>query len=106
MTDYLDRFINAWKSGNPQLLADELDSDGDGVAEDITERLIISRKVVMAARAAELLQNYEGTILLLVGAAHFIGESGIPSLMSKQGFNISQVTTGGEMIPFIPSPGP
>ena len=106
MTVYLERFIDAWKSGNPGLLADELDSDGDGVAEDIAERLIIIRNVAMAVRAGELLHDFEGTILLVVGAAHFIGESGIPSLMSDQGFEVSQVTTAGELIPFNPEAFP
>ncbi len=102
MTDYLERFIDAWKSGNPGLLADELDSDGDGVAEDIAERLIITRNVAMAARAGELLHDFEGTILLVVGAAHFIGESGIPSLMSNQGFEVSQVMADGGLTSIMP----
>jgi uncharacterized protein YbaP (TraB family) len=97
--EYLELFSQAWKEGSPELLAEEIDADGDGLAEDITEKLIVERNINMSRKAADLLARIDGTILLVVGAAHFIGDEGIPALMMDMGYEVRQVMDDGSLIP-------
>ena len=96
----LQRLIRAWKTGNPDTVLSEMDREGFGGS--IAEKLLYQRNVRMAEKAGNLLRSSgEGkTFLLIVGAAHFAGERGIPALLSAQGFTVSQVTGQGELVPF------
>ncbi|RKX87333.1 MAG: hypothetical protein DRP70_08700 [Spirochaetes bacterium] len=94
----LEILIYAWEQGSPELIAEELDLEG--LSGGIAERLLLQRNISMAGKAAELLNSEAGkqTILFVVGAAHFTGETGIPSQLSSWGFDVSQVDNRGELI--------
>ncbi len=94
----LEILIDAWEQGNPGLIAEELALEG--LSGGIAKRLLQQRNVSMAKKAAELLNSEVGkkTILLVAGAAHFIGETGIPFQLSSRGFDVSQVDKRGELI--------
>ncbi len=98
MKEGLEILIDAWKLGSPELIAEELALEG--LSEGITERLLLQRNISMAEQAAELLNTEAGkqTILFVVGAAHFTGETGIPSLLSSRGYSVRQVDNRGEFI--------
>ena len=96
MKGSLELYVDAWKSGNPDLITQEL----EGLSGVISERLLIERNISMAEKAGNLLRTSQGeqTILFVVGAAHFTGVSGILSRMSDQGFQMKQVDNIGELI--------
>lgn len=90
----MELFTRAWRKGAPELLENE-------ISGDLAEDLIFERNINMADKAAELLSGYDGTILLVIGAAHFVGELGLPALMSERGFAVSQVMSDGSLTPFL-----
>lgn len=91
----MELFTRAWRDGAPELLEAEITG---GLVDD----LIFERNINMADKAAELLSGFDGTILLVVGAAHFVGELGLPALMSERGFSVSQVMSDGSLLPSTP----
>jgi len=95
----LNRIVQAWKRGEPDSVASILEMDG--ISGSISEQLLVKRNISMAGRAADLLTSLTGkhTILFVVGAAHFYGETGLPALLSAEGFNVAQVDDSGELLP-------
>jgi len=96
----LDLLVQAWQRGEPDLIASILEIEG--LSRSISERLLVQRNISMARQAADLFTSLSGkhTILFVVGAAHFCGEKGIPSLLSAEGFNVAQVDDSGDLLPF------
>jgi len=97
----LDLLIQAWKKGEPDSVASILEMDG--LSPGISEQLLVNRNISMARKAAELLTSLTGkhTVLFVAGAAHFCGKTGIPALLSAEGFNVDQVDNRGEFLPHI-----
>jgi len=95
----LDLLVQAWKRGEPDSVASILELDG--ISGSISEQLLVKRNLSMAGKAADLLTSLTGkhTVLFVVGAAHFFGETGIPALLSAEGFNVAQVDDSGELLP-------
>lgn len=91
-SESMELFTRAWKTGAPVLLEDE-------IKVGIAEQLIFERNRNMANKAADLFTGNEGTILLVIGAAHFVGDRGLPALMSERGFAVSQVMADGSLFP-------
>ena len=86
-----DLFV-AWKTGNAEAL-------GKLVLEDMPEDSIQTRELLNQrnhemAHAIVLRQRDGGKLFVVVGAAHMIGDEGLPALLQKQGFRVTQIHDG------------
>lgn len=82
----VNRIMAAWKSGDESEI-EALTLDGikeQPFGDDLYHKIISERNVHMASRIDELLST-EGTVFVVVGAAHLVGEDGIISLLSRMG---------------------
>ena len=57
------------------------------------ERLIDSRNVKMVD-ALDRLAGRPRTLFVVVGAAHFVGERGLPALLTRKGYAVRQLARG------------
>jgi uncharacterized protein YbaP (TraB family) len=98
LEDSLRLYVRAWKEADPGLIEAELDTRG--LSGEITRCFLDRRNENMVDKAVNILRSEtrsgeERVILLLAGAAHFVGDSGIPTLMEQQGIHVRQVDSSG-----------
>jgi uncharacterized protein YbaP (TraB family) len=93
LSERIQQFEKAWRSGDDEamLKATKVDAKSDGLDEFYNE-VIQKRNVSMMEKLYELAQG-QSTVLCAVGAAHLVGEQGIPALIKSKGFSVEQVTT-------------
>ncbi|MEO6154027.1 MAG: TraB/GumN family protein [Croceibacterium sp.] len=83
------RMTAAWIAGDTGALAHEADA---GVLADpeLREALLVARNRAWAERVAALLRGGRRP-LVAVGAAHMIGEVGLPALLIQRGFTVMRI---------------
>ncbi|MEZ5549498.1 MAG: TraB/GumN family protein [Pseudomonadales bacterium] len=86
--------LRAWLSGDDaRLLAlFEEQSGTSELSRAFTRQLLDDRNIGMAQTIRGYLQG-SGTYFVLIGAAHFVGEKGIISLLDRQGIRGRRITT-------------
>ena len=85
----IDDMVAAWRAGDLQFLEKELLHDMHNYPE-LHQAILTDRNKSWVAPIMELLDD-EDDYLVVVGAAHLIGEDGVPDLLSKQGVRIRQL---------------
>lgn len=87
-TDMMD----AWRRGDDDALSRIVFQDMDQPEFEVFyDRILFERNERMADRIAELAADGK-TRLVVVGAAHMLGEKGIPALLGARGFQVEKVT--------------
>ena len=88
----LTEMLVAWLAGNDEDLLNLIQQQsGDSeLSLAFNKRLLDDRNVAMANTIERYLET-AGTYFVLVGAAHFIGESGIVNLLHKRGITGQRV---------------
>jgi uncharacterized protein YbaP (TraB family) len=94
-----DAIVEAWRRGDTERLA-ELALIGfrdDEGARVFHETMYLKRNRQMARGIAELIDR-GGEWFVVIGAAHMVGEEGIPRLLAERGYLVRQIekTFGGE----------
>lgn len=95
----IKQLYDKWKSGT--ITAEDVNEETD--EENLTEKekalvdeynntLVDERNIGMADKAEEYIKS-DDTVLMVVGAAHFYGDSGILQLMEDRGYTITQITS-------------
>ena len=91
----LDALIACWASGNEAELVALLATESDGLTEEelvlykeYNDAMIVNRNIGMADFAENALNNGEET-LIVVGAAHVVGEGGIIDLLIQRGYTVT-----------------
>lgn len=82
----METMVQAWRNGN----LDELERlVEDGFAEDpeLAERFLAARNRDWVEQIIELLE-LPGTTLVIVGAAHLVGDVGVPELLEEKGVDV------------------
>ena len=85
----IDDMVAAWRNGDLQFLEKELLHEMHNYPE-LHQAILTDRNKSWVAPIMELLDD-EDDYLVVVGAAHLIGEDGVPDLLSKQGVRIRQL---------------
>lgn len=83
---HMDEMVKAWRNGD----LDELERlVEEGFAEDpeLAERFLAKRNRDWVEQIVELL-DLPGTTLVIVGAAHLVGDVGVPGLLEEKGIDV------------------
>jgi uncharacterized protein YbaP (TraB family) len=88
----IEKFMEAWRQGNPdafQFVLDEENQKFPGL-EAFNRRIILERNQRLANRLARVLEDNDITFAV-IGAAHTVGQTGIPAIFAGMGFFVSQL---------------
>ncbi len=84
-----ERMIEAWKSGDSerlhQLFAEDLEDN-----PELHKALLIERNLAWLPYIEKLTKKSDD-YLVIVGALHLVGQSGVVELLRKQGYNVRQL---------------
>ncbi|MGN0537680.1 MAG: TraB/GumN family protein [Acutalibacteraceae bacterium] len=82
-----------WKKGEDltESATEEMTEEEKALSDEYTNALIIQRNIKMADTAERYMQSGD-TVMMVVGAAHYYGESGILSLLRSKGCTVERVT--------------
>ena len=85
----VDDIVDAWRRGDTEFVAKELLTDMHNYPE-IHEAILVQRNLRWVEQILELIDGDED-VLVVVGAAHLVGEDGLPELLSGEGVRIKQL---------------
>ena len=85
----VDDIVAAWRRGDTGFLEKELLADMNNYPE-MHEAVLVQRNVRWVAQILDMLDGDED-VLVVVGAAHLVGEDGVPDLLSAKGVRIKQL---------------
>ncbi len=91
----LTGLVIAWLSGDDAALESLFEAQaGDSeLVRDFNEQLLDQRNVQMVERIEQIIATGSGDYFILVGAAHYLGENGIPALLRARGINGRRITS-------------
>lgn len=81
--------INAWKSGDSDKLASMVKAEFEGYPE-VYARMLVERNQKWAEHI-EGLSGQDGNSLVVVGAAHLVGDDSLLELLETKGFTVEQL---------------
>jgi uncharacterized protein len=85
----IDEMVAAWRKGDVQFLEQELLLEIDTYPE-LHNAILVDRNKNWIRPIIDLLDDRDD-YLVVVGAAHLVGNNGVPDLLSKQGVRIKQL---------------
>ena len=88
--DLMDEMILAWRHGDIDFLESSL-LDSFAGHKELNRVLVTDRNRRWARHISTLLAD-DDDYLIIVGALHLIGDGSVPNLLSRQGFNIRQLS--------------
>jgi uncharacterized protein YbaP (TraB family) len=91
----LTGLLVAWLSGDDAALEKlfEAQTGDSDLVRQFNEQLLDQRNVAMVERIQQIITKGEGSYFVLIGAAHYLGENGIPALLSAQGIHGQRITS-------------
>ena len=90
MRESIDEMIRAWRHGDIALLESGMLDSFEG-HEELSNVLVHERNRRWARQIDDLLDD-ANDYLVIVGALHLVGESGVPRLLAQQGVKIQQLS--------------
>ncbi|MGB5330954.1 MAG: TraB/GumN family protein [Woeseiaceae bacterium] len=90
MGDSIDEMIRAWRYGDTDFLESAL-LDSFAEHAELNEQLVSNRNRRWVSQISELLDDRDD-YLIIVGALHLVGDTGVPNLLAQQGINILQLS--------------
>ena len=89
LSTMMDALKSAWRKGDAQALNELVLNELESEFPETYHVLIASRNLKWRDQVGAFLQTAE-TELVLVGAAHLVGELGLPSLLLDQGYQVER----------------
>jgi uncharacterized protein YbaP (TraB family) len=84
----IEPMLDAWRRGDEAGLERSLEDDFEGYPE-LAEALIYRRNARWADQLSEMLEGDED-VLVVVGAMHLVGDRGLPTLLTKRGYEVER----------------
>ena len=90
--DQITGMVNAWQSGDPDLLLEVARAYNDSVpgAKELEEKFIWSRNDAMATKIEHWLLDGRQSVFVAVGALHLAGPRGLVEILRKRGYQVRQ----------------
>ena len=94
-----DAIVEAWLRGDSERLAELalIGSHQDEGAKAFQQAMYLERNRKMAREIAELIDR-GGEWFVVIGAAHMVGDEGIPALLEKRGYLVRRIEKTGSSI--------
>jgi uncharacterized protein YbaP (TraB family) len=91
----LTGLIVAWLSGDDAALEElfQAQAGESELAREFNEALLDRRNVDMARGVRRIIETGKGVYFVLVGAAHYLGDQGIPALLARQNIHGRRITS-------------
>jgi len=91
----LTGLLVAWLSGDDAALEEmfEAQAGESALAREFNEALLDRRNIGMATGISEIIKSGNGVYFVLVGAAHYLGDQGIPALLARQNIHGRRITS-------------
>ncbi len=95
---FMATIFDAWKSGDVEKMERTAVKNSVDNPELIpfTMALLNNRNIGMAAKIEPFLKTKGSPLFVAVGSAHMVGDTGLPNLLKKQGFEVEQLTAAPE----------
>jgi uncharacterized protein YbaP (TraB family) len=90
MQETMDSMIDAWRTGDVEYLEDNLLTDMQDYPE--LNRVIVDNRNLDWTNQIEALMDDEIDYLIIVGALHLVGDTGVPNLLSERGHEVVQLS--------------
>ncbi len=90
MGESIEEMIRAWRYGDIDFLESGL-LESFAEHEELNEELVTKRNRRWVSQIAELLDDRDD-YLVIVGALHLVGETGVPKLLAQEGIKILQLS--------------
>lgn len=90
MAASIDELIHAWRYGDTDVLESGL-LESLAENQELTDTLVTRRNRRWVSQIDEFLDEQDD-YLIIVGALHLVGDTGVPSLLSKRGIKIHQLS--------------
>jgi len=85
----IQQLSEMWMAGDDKQLLDFTESTNGN--EEVSKAMLGDRNIAMAGKIKGYLEGKESkTYFVIVGAAHFLGDDGIVSLLEKEGFKVER----------------
>ena len=81
----LDQLVNHWEVGNLGAIAKLVNDDEVFGNKVVRQALLTNRNKAWGQRIINLLETQNGTIMVAVGAAHFVGDDSVITYLNKAG---------------------
>jgi uncharacterized protein len=93
LSKQIQQFETAWRTGDDEGMRKATEPDAD--TEDLKKfhAEIIQKRNISMTEKLEAYAKGQNIVLCAVGAAHLVGEQGIPNLIRAKGYTVEQVTT-------------
>ena len=92
ISDVVDKLVNAWKRGDAETIEELiLEAADDARMKPLYDKFFYRRNVDMATKIANLLDS-GGSLFVVVGAGHLVGDEGIIQLLGDSEFDVNQVS--------------
>jgi hypothetical protein len=93
LRDQITGLVNAWQSGDPQLLLDVVKAYNEVTpgAKELEEKFIWSRHAAMADRIEAFLLAGRERVFVAVGALHLAGPRGLVETLRSRGYTVRQL---------------
>jgi len=89
LSELMDTLIAAWHIGDNGFLEENLLSDMQELPE-LNQTIVVDRNLNWVGKIEELLTHTDD-YLIIVGALHLVGEEGVPGLLQRNGFTVTQM---------------
>jgi len=86
----MEDLIGAWRAGNNNALAELFVDEMKAESEELYESLLVERNSNWLPIIEQMFSQGENEFVL-VGAAHFVGEDGLLSMLEAKGYQVEQL---------------
>jgi uncharacterized protein YbaP (TraB family) len=93
----MDELIAAWRHGDVKFLEENMLSE-IREHDELYETIVVERNRDWVVQLENLLDDQQD-YLVVVGALHLIGDDGVPQLLARRGFDVTQMSQAGASAP-------
>lgn len=86
--EVMDSLVEAWHRGDTQFLEENLLADMQEMPE-LNQVIVVDRNIAWTNRIEDMLDDRDD-YLVIVGALHLVGNSGVPALLQQRGYAVRQ----------------
>lgn len=86
--EVMDSLVEAWHRGDTQFMEENLLADMQEMPE-LNQVIVVDRNIAWTNRIEDMLDDRDD-YLVIVGALHLVGNSGVPALLQQRGYAVRQ----------------